>query len=476
MRKLFPLLLATLIVVCFSACGGGNKEQISKKTDITLKVNGLQPGWMKLIGTIGSQNFLVDTLLADANGVIHLKRDSVLPGGFYWVGLPGDTYIQMILDKDQEFSMATDVFGINAQMKVEGSLDNELLYDNLRFEDQFRIRYDSLTAALNSKTKGTPEYKDVEDRQKAMIEQRRNHIKHFEDQYPNSFFTIYKLAGQNPELKEVYLADGVTLDEQKQVYLYRNEFWDNVDFADERLLRTPVLNNKLTRYLNELVDRQPDSLVKYCDWLITKSEANREVFKFFANQIAIKYEKSDVMGGHAVFVHVIDKFFTDQKAFWSNAEELGKIRKLANEMRPSLIGKVAQDITCFNTSGQKESLYDLKSKLIVLYMYSYSCEHCQERTPDMVKVYNEYKNKGLDVYALCVDVEDAPWRKFIQDYGTTAWHNVIDPKFESEFYKKYHVDITPEVYVIRNSDKVIIAKDLHPNQLPDLLDRELPKL
>lgn len=480
MKKSLYISLFFAALIFLSSCAGngsgGTDIPVSTKVDITFKISGIQAGKINLIGIIGSQNYLVDTLLADANGTIHFTRDSVLPGGFYWLGLPGDSYVQVLLDKDQEFTMETNAFDINANMKVEGSLDNQLLYENLLFEDQFRGVFDSVATALESSLDGSPEKASLEERQKAMVGQRADHVKHFKDNYPNSFFTTYKLAGQNPELKEPKLADGSTIDQPKQVYMYRNEFWNDVDFSDERLLRTPVVNNKLTRYLNELVDRNPDSLLKYCDWLISKSEANQEMFKFFANQIAIKYEKSDVMGGEAVFVHVVDKYFTDQKAFWSNPTELGKIRDLAKEMKPSLIGRTAQDLTCKNMQGQLENMYDLKSELIILYMYSYNCEHCQERTPIMAQVYNDYKNKGIDVFALCVDIEEDKWKEFVQKYATPTWHNMIDPKFDSNFYKKYHVDITPELYVIRNSDKTIIAKNLHPNQLPDLLERELKNL
>jgi hypothetical protein len=48
------------------------------------------------------------------------------------------------------------------------------------------------------------------------------------------------MAGQNPELTYPKKADG-TLDTAKQVFNYRNAFWDNVDLTDERLLRTPVV-------------------------------------------------------------------------------------------------------------------------------------------------------------------------------------------------------------------------------------------
>ena len=49
-------------------------------------------------------------------------------------------------------------------------------------------------------------------------------------------------------------------------------------------------------------------------------------------------------------------------------------------------------------------------------------------------------------------------------YKTEGFVNVIDPQYESLYYKKYHIDITPELYIMDANNK-IIAKDLHPNQI-----------
>jgi hypothetical protein len=93
----------------------------------------------------------------------------------------------------------------------------------------------------------------------------------------------------------------------------------------------------------------------------------------------------------------------------------------------------------------------------------------------MKQVAEEWKSKGLEVYALCTNPDEAKWKQFIQQYGLQAFHNVYDPKYESRYYTKYHVDITPEVYVL-NRNHEIIAKDLHPNQLKPILEKELGPL
>lgn len=448
----------------------GNELPAPGKYSITAEVNGLGGQLTRFIGTVGTVNFLVDSAFADASGKVTFAADSLMPGGLYYLVFPDNSYIQFLLDKDQEMVFRADKADLVGTMKVDGSLDNELFYQNLVFETQFQQAVQPIEAEVNALPAG-PARDAAIARRDAKVAERKAHIQQFKTQHPESFFTVFKLAGQNPDLKNPLKPDG-SIDSALQVFYYRMEFWDNVNFADERLLHTPVITNKFETYIGKITDQRIDSVIKYGDRVIEMAKGNREMFKFFANQMAIKYNQSPIMGGEAIFVHVVDKYFTDELAFWSNPEELAGIRKKANEMRPSLLGMPAQDLVCTNLAGQQESLLALKAPIILLYIWDYNCEHCQERTPLMVQEYKKWKSRGVEVYALCTGQEEAEWRKFIQKYQMQGFHNVYDPKYASNYYQKYHIDITPELYVI-NQERKIVAKDLHPNQVAETLNKEL---
>ena len=160
----------------------------------------------------------------------------------------------------------------------------------------------------------------------------------------------------------------------------------------------------------------------------------------------------------------------EEQAFWSNPEEIKGLRGEISLMRPSLIGKTGQDIIATNEKGGAVSLYGLTSSIKVLFIYSYDCEHCQKEAPEMVTVYNQWKNKGVDVLALSTDTDEAKWKAFIQNNNMT-FHNALDPDRSSRYERKYHIDITPELYVLDKNNK-IIASNLSPNQLPQFLEAE----
>jgi hypothetical protein len=51
---------------------------------------------------------------------------------------------------------------------------------------------------------------------------------------------------------------------------------------------------------------------------------------------------------------------------------------------------------------------------------------------------------------------------------------VFDPTNRA-IYAKYFVDITPELYVL-NKDRIIVGKNLHPDQLEEVFEREFRKM
>ena len=458
-----------IILACagwFSSCA--TAQEVSDHCHIRLQVDPQINGQCYIGGIFGKQNYLTDSVTATA-GVIEISRNEPFPAGLYYVLFPDrKTFVQMLLDKDQEFTMQTSVDDLTGKMKVTGSLDNSLFYDNLRFESAHQkkmAQIDQQLATADPAAKQT-----LEGQKKALIQEREAHVTKFETEHPTSFFTRFKVSGKNPPVREFFLADG-TPDNDAQVYHYRKEFWDGFDFSNESMLRTPVFHNKLSRYITKLTPQNGDSLVKYADWITRQTLNNKELFKYTANYIALEYKEAKIMDWEKVYVHMVDNFFTKELAFWSDSIQAWRLQEQIKSMRPSLLGMKGQNVNCTNAQGGKTALYDLTAPITVLFMYTTECDHCREQTPKLKEVYNTWKDKGVDVYALCIDDDVDAWKKFVAEFGL-KWHNVIDPKMESRYGNKYHVDHTPEMYVL-DKNHTIVAKNLKAFQLPTIFERIL---
>ncbi len=478
MRTILFVTFLSFFFACSSrgpegAENGSTPKGPAEKPEIYLQVEGAKPGMTYLIATYTDQRYRLDSTMMDASGKAVFKRDSAYRPGLLFVYLADKSVFQMIVDQDQTFTMKTRVGSLNASMIVEGSLENELLYRALNFEEGQRIQFDAAANRLRAAADGSQEYHSAKAEQIKLMGERKKFLEEIYTQHPDALFTKFKIAGQNPETTNVLKPDG-TIDTAKQVYLYRTKFWEGVDFNDERLLATPVIANKLKRYITEMTVQNADSIIAATKFLVDQVLDKPEYFKYFTNYVALYYEpgKTPVMDPNAIFVFIAQNYFTKERAFWTDATQAEAIQKRAAEQQASLVGRKGPDVKAKDPNGQLRSIYDIKDPYIVVFMFNPECDHCIEETPQLVRVYKEWKPKGLEVFAIAIETDDAKWKAFIAKNGMN-WINVFDPTNKA-IYGTYYVDNTPELYLL-GPDRTIIAKNLKPHQVVESVQRDMRK-
>jgi peroxiredoxin len=225
---------------------------------------------------------------------------------------------------------------------------------------------------------------------------------------------------------------------------YKAHYWENVDLTDERLVYTPILDNKLKKYFTQLVPPHPDSVNIECDALIAKTRKNKEVFKYVVWWLTYNYETSQYMGMDAVFVHLVEKYYVGGDAFWLNDEQLNKVISRAYSIAPNLIGQQAPPLEVKDSALKPISLYTTKAKYTVLVFWDPTCGHCKIEIPRLDSAYKaSWKNKGVTMIGFKTEGTRDEWRQFIKQYNLTGWIHAWDPDAQSNFRRLYDVYSTP---------------------------------
>ncbi len=482
-------ILYLLLVVSIISCASGTKnneveiiveeipmtiEEKLKNTepimggpaDFSIKLtNNTQSGQVRLIGFYFDQNFVLDTT-SIANDMIHFKKEEGYPQGLYYIALPNNQYIQLILPDDQKFTMEVNPVNIPNTMKIDGSTENQVFYETIRIEENLNPRLNAAAQKMQGVDKNSAEYEKLKKERQVLEMERKKYLEDLAKNHPDLLFTKFKIGGQNPIIKE-------SLPQEQQVFQYRKEFWDNVDFSDRRLLRTPMIGNKMKRYLKEITAQQPDSIFSSAKQIADRVINHPEYYKVIVNWIVLEYEptKSSLMDPESVFVNMVNNYFTYERAFWSDSVQTAAILKRAYEMGQSLVGQKAQNIISPDPNKQKQELYAKTADYLIVYIYNPECEHCQVETPKLHQYYLQNKQE-VDVFAVAVDTDDTKWKNYIKKLNL-SWTNVYDPTNKS-IYAKYWVDITPEIYVL-NKERIIIGKNLKSDQIQIIIDRDKEK-
>ena len=458
-----------LILVFFISISANSLFASKSGYSIKLKVNGIKDTICYLGNYYGDKQYLKDSAKVDASGKFIFEGKENLDGGIYLIILPDKRYFELIVDKEQVFSAETDTADYIKHMKIKGSNENLLFYEYLNYINPKGKEADQLNKILNTINDNKDSTALINEQIAKIDKEVIAYKTAFIAKHPETFVAVIFKAMTEPEIPEAPVLENGRVDSTFKFRYYKEHFFDHIDFSDDRILRTPIYHNKLKRYIENLTVQIPDSINKEASFVIEKAKAHPELFKYTVWYITNTYERSNIMGMDAVFVYLVEEYYMTYQAYWIDSTQLAKISNRAMTLKPILVGKKAPNLTMKDIKGKTYSLHNINAKFTILYFWDPDCGHCQKITPALKKVYDKYKAKGVETFAVCTEPDTAKWQKFI-DEKELNWINVSDPYQLTNYKKVYDIYSTPVIYLL-NDKKEIIAKRIAHEQLEKIFDK-----
>lgn len=129
------------------------------------------------------------------------------------------------------------------------------------------------------------------------------------------------------------------------------------------------------------------------------------------------------------------------------------------------VGKIAPNFESKTPEGETVSLNDLKGKVTIIDFWAAWCGPCRRENPNVVKVYEQYHDKGLEIIGISLD--GAPnqkdpkkaWLNAIEKDGLEWNHLSSLMYFNDPVAKQYNIQSIPATYILDEEGK-IVAKNL----------------
>lgn len=435
---------------------------------LTFQLKQYTGGQLCLAHYMGKSFYMADSAQINAQGVAVMKNKEALPGGIYIVLLPGrQRYFEMLLDnKDQQFSVSIDTTDLINKTVFKTSKENEIFQSYNKFLSKEIAPQDrQLNAMLAKHTAAdSAAAKSLQQELGKKLQDFRNHIV---AEHPKSLLTSIFRAMKDPEVPPAPPGEDSTFGYR----YYKAHYWDSVNLADGRLVRTDIIEKKLNRYFTQLVAMDPDSIIAEADNIVAKTRKDKEMFKFVVWWLTYTYETSKYMGMDAVFVHMVEKYYVSGEAYWLKDDQLNKIISRAYSMAPNLIGQQAPPLEVKDSSLKPVSLYTTKAKYTILVFWDPTCGHCKIEVPRLDSAFNaSWKNKGVALIGFKTEGTKDEWQSFIKEHKLNGWIHAWDPDAQSNYRRLYDVYSTPVVYLL-DEKKKILAKRLGVEQLSDFLEK-----
>lgn len=131
--------------------------------------------------------------------------------------------------------------------------------------------------------------------------------------------------------------------------------------------------------------------------------------------------------------------------------------KEANKV-PTTIGSKAPNFSAPTPTGETLALNDVLGKVTIIDFWAGWCRPCRAENPNVVNVYNEYHDKGLNIIGVSLDKNAEQWKQAILDDGLT-WNHISNVDYFDEIAQLYNVNAIPATFIL-DENGIIIARNL----------------
>ena len=439
-------------------------QPIEPGYEITVSVKGFEAEEAYLAHHFGNQQYIKDTAAVNA-GTFTFRGDSTLDGGMYMIVLPPENkWFEVIVNQDQHFSISTDTTDFVGGMRVEGSKENEVFYGDLQFIRNQREKINEVMESLKTTEEGSNDYTALSKKRDKINEAVLQYRTDLVENNPDLFYAKILKAVKDPVIPDP--PEGAP--ENYRFYYYRAHFFDDVDFGDRRMLRTPILYNKTDQYIEKLTQKHPDSINVSIDRILSLA-TDTTIFRYFVQTFLNKYANSKIMGMDAVYAHIVDSYYMKGRAYWVDDSTLTKLVERALAITPTLVGRKAPNIRKTRLNGEQFDLHRVKAEYTLLYFWDYDCGHCKTVTPTLVEAYKNYMDKDVELVTIQINGDPKVWQEKVEEYGLKGIP-LFDARRTSGI-SQYDLRSTPRLFIL-DKDKKILAKQISVDQMKDVLNRE----
>jgi thiol-disulfide isomerase/thioredoxin len=422
---------------------------------------------------------LMDSAVLNDKSQGVFRGSTKLTGGIYFVVTPQMTrQFDILMDNKQQFSIVADT-SQKEKAVITGSVDNDLFKSYAAFTDTKGRRREQLLAEYRN-----PKSADDSARIATELGQIDKDLGVYRDditkKYPSSLLAVLLNTMKRPTPPPMPMVNG-KLDSLYPYRYVKDHYWDDVNFGDDRILRTPFFIPKLDDYFKNMVSPDPDSIINEVKYILLSAKSGKEIYPYLLTKFTNKYINPEYMGQDRVFVYLFENFYAKGDTMLLNATSRKTIIERAYSLMANQLGQPAPVLDLTDTTGRTVSLYNVKAPFTVVAFWDPNCGHCKEEIPRYDSIYKaKWKKYGVAVYSVNIYENEIPaWKKFLsekqispdwtQAYETKEARTAIERAGRPNYRQLYDIFKTPTIYLL-DKDKRIIAKQLSLEQFDDLIE------
>lgn len=458
------IILALLFLFCFNLCQAQYR--------LPLKIYDVPPKSSVVLELLAyNKNGFekIDSIQVDSNGMVYFKIPANMPSCVMQITVPKNTnQSEFLYNPKEQMHLEASFWAIkNGDIITENSMDNAAYSQWLELQSQFNNLLESLNQEKKLLTPFQPNYRkawgNLETRVEMLQQELNNNLDILVQRYPNTYTADVLIP-----LSKIPIRNHQQMKEFDGYLAFLNQhYFDFVNFNDARMLRHYFFMEKIFHYLTTYTQKTEDGTKRGLDYLLSLMKENEEVNSLVFNNLLQTFIKLD---SEVFTLYLIEnsKQGCALKLDYADLKKLQTIQALT-------VGATAPELLLYDDKKNAQSLhsYVKKNKYTVIFVWISWCVHCQKTIPKMNALYEQYKKKGLGVFAVSLDEEESKWKAALASIPTT-WLNVSElvPLKQSKIAQTYSVTNTPTIFIL-DKDGKIVAKNIYNEALENFLKEKL---
>lgn len=433
----------------------------------------------------GKQLPVIDSVKLNAKSEAVFKGPKELGGGIYLVAYPDrKTFIEILVDKKQHFTVIADTANSNKKNKFVNSPDNELF---AAYQQKMAAEGKNIEAAKNGLlTASHTDSIKLNEQLKKTNDNISSYRKKVIADHPSTLLATLMRLMEEPVVPSAAQHPGGRYDSAFAYRYFKDHYWDGVNFFDDRLTRTPasLFEERIDKYYNTLVFPAADSVIKELDWMLGYASINKEMSRVLLVKFITRYLDMKYMWEDAVFVHLYQKYFAQREYDWLTPQGKKLITERAYNLMANILGNPAENIALPDSAGTLTMLYADTARYTIVCFWDPTCGHCKETLPKLDSMYrSKWKASGIKIFAVGKETDGTKkdWTDFIRQHQLQDWIHVYYSKDEEKarvnnnipgYSQLYDAQTVPAIFLL-DKDKRIIAKKLTWEQTDDILQLKI---
>lgn len=137
------------------------------------------------------------------------------------------------------------------------------------------------------------------------------------------------------------------------------------------------------------------------------------------------------------------------------------------------LGAVTTDLKLQTLNGSAYRITDSPAAYTVLYFYKTDCAACDAFTADLERILPRFSGQNLQTLAIYTGRKGRSWKRYASGSSLECEH-LADLNGTSGMFQTYNLSAVPSLYLL-DADKRVIAKDIPPHTLEEILNAIYPQ-